>query len=206
MATHSANAGLHLVCPRCTRPLRDDGSTLCPDCGLPIGRSRNGPVLRSPLGLVLTSYAGLGQRLGALALDLLLLDFITGQVQRYWLGISGFRGGSMEIYFEPQRLLILLTLTLIYFVGMEASPKQGTLGKMLFGIIVMDEESTRISPQRALLRHAGRLLAIATFPASLWMLMTGARRQALHDMLAGTLVVNRRYLPPAPKDQRSDST
>ncbi|MSQ26355.1 MAG: RDD family protein [Dehalococcoidia bacterium] len=200
MASHVADAALPLICPRCTLPLRDDGTTLCPECGLPIGRTRNGPVLRSPLGWVLTSYAGVGQRLGALAIDLFLLDFVTGLVQRYWLGVRGFSSAKLDMYIDPQRLLILLTLSFVYFVALEASPKQGTLGKMTFGIIVMDETNNRISPQRAALRYAGRLLALAIFPASVWMLTTRVRRQSLHDALTRTQVVNRRYLPQAPPE------
>ena len=200
MPSHVADAALRLICPRCTLPLRDDGTTLCPDCGLPIGRTRNGPVLRSSLGWVLTSYAGLGQRLGALAIDLFLLDFVTGLVQRYWLGVRGFRSANLDIYIDGQRMLILLVLSFVYFVVLEASPKQGTLGKMIFGIIVMDQSSNRISPQRAALRYAGRLIALATFPASVWMLTARVRRQALHDTLTRTLVVNRRYVPQATPD------
>ncbi len=39
MPPHVADQPRRLICPRCTRPLRDDSTTLCPDCGLPIGRT-----------------------------------------------------------------------------------------------------------------------------------------------------------------------
>lgn len=92
----------------------------------------------------------------------------------------------------------------LYKAVLEASPLQGTLGKLTVGIVVTDLEGKRIDFGRATLRYAFPWVAnlLALVPA-----MAGAsgfaiiidslvvaftpKKQALHDMIAGCLVVNR---------------
>ncbi|HEX8522655.1 MAG TPA: RDD family protein [Tepidisphaeraceae bacterium] len=80
----------------------------------------------------------------------------------------------------------------LYFAFMESSEKQATLGKMAMGLIVTDELGNRISFARATGRHFGKFLSSLILGIGYIMQAFTQRRQALHDMLAGTLVVTKR--------------
>jgi len=86
---------------------------------------------------------------------------------------------------------IMLLLQVLYFAGMESSSKQATLGKMALGLKVVDVEGNRIS----FLRGVGRFFAkfLSYFTLLIGFIMAGftAKKQALHDMVASTLVVKK---------------
>jgi uncharacterized RDD family membrane protein YckC len=79
----------------------------------------------------------------------------------------------------------------LYFTLFESSSLQATPGKMALGIIVTDLSGNRISFVRANGRYWGKILSGLT----LWIgyIMAGftRKKQALHDILADTLVVKK---------------
>jgi len=83
-------------------------------------------------------------------------------------------------------------VTWAYFALCESSAMQATPGKLAMGIRVTDDEGRRISFLRATGRHFGKI--ISTFTLFIGFMMAGwtERKQALHDMMASTLVVNGR--------------
>ncbi|MGH8099966.1 MAG: RDD family protein [Chthoniobacterales bacterium] len=83
----------------------------------------------------------------------------------------------------------LLILQWLYFAIMESSPWRGTLGKRALGIAVTDLNGKRISFGRASSRFFGKLVSSATFLVGYVMAAFTQKRQALHDIMAGTLVV-----------------
>jgi uncharacterized RDD family membrane protein YckC len=110
---------------------------------------------------------------------------------------------------------VMLLLLLGYFVGLTASPVRGTLGKLVQGLRVVDYDGNTLKPWRAVLRSS--VLAALLFGAisvvqsatdprppdpSLFPLAIGSmlllfsaavtpRRQALHDLLARSIVVRK---------------
>ncbi len=74
---------------------------------------------------------------------------------------------------------------------MESSSKQATLGKMALGIIVTDVNGERIGFGRATGRFFGKIVSGMIFYIGYIMAGFTDRKQALHDMMAGTLVVNK---------------
>jgi uncharacterized RDD family membrane protein YckC len=74
---------------------------------------------------------------------------------------------------------------------MESGSMQGTLGKKLLGIKVTDMEGGRIGFGRATGRYFGKILSGMIFMVGFLMAAFTEKKQALHDMLAGTLVVKR---------------
>nr|HDM59699.1 RDD family protein [Bacillota bacterium] len=94
----------------------------------------------------------------------------------------------------PTIMLMQLLNVLIwwlYYAIMESSPLQGTLGKLAVGSIVTDLDGERISFIRATGRHFGKF--ISGLVLCLGYLMAGftERKQALHDMIAGCLVIQK---------------
>ena len=84
----------------------------------------------------------------------------------------------------------------LYFALLHSSGRQASLGKRALGIKVTDLNGERISFARASGRYLA-YLAVCVFTLGLGLLMAGftRRRQALHDMIAGTLVVSRDTTP-----------
>jgi len=76
-----------------------------------------------------------------------------------------------------------------YYVGQESSRKQATLGKRALGIIVTDLHGNRISNGRAVGRYFAKLLSALILLIGYFMAGFTEKKQALHDMIAGTLVV-----------------
>ncbi len=81
-------------------------------------------------------------------------------------------------------------VVLFYFVLMESSPLQATLGKLMLGIKVVDGAGKRISFLRALLRNIAKSVSYILFIGYLMAAFT-KKKQGLHDLLSGCLVINK---------------
>lgn len=85
--------------------------------------------------------------------------------------------------------IINLVVTILYFALMESSKYQATLGKMVLGMKVTDMNGERISFARALGRYIAKFLSYMTLFIGFMMAGFTEKKQALHDMVASTLVV-----------------
>jgi uncharacterized RDD family membrane protein YckC len=74
---------------------------------------------------------------------------------------------------------------------MESSKYRATVGKIALKLIVTDLQGNRISFSKALIRRFAMFLSAILFIGFLMVLFT-KKKQALHDMIAGTLVLNRK--------------
>jgi uncharacterized RDD family membrane protein YckC len=127
-------------------------------------------------------YAGFWQRFFAMIPD----GFIAA-------GLSyALAGPLVRAGFDPMGLIVngaAFAVFVVYYTGMQASGLQATVGKMLLGLKVTDLQGGRASPGRMLLRELGKIAsAIPLFIGYLLAAFTG-RKQALHDMIASTVVV-----------------
>ena len=82
-----------------------------------------------------------------------------------------------------------LILPLLYFALFESSARQATPGKMVMGIFVTDLDGNRISFLKALGRTLAKVLSKAICYVGYIVALFTARNQALHDLLANTLVL-----------------
>lgn len=78
----------------------------------------------------------------------------------------------------------------LYFAIMESSSRQATLGKSLMGIYVTGLDGQRISFLRATGRHFAKIISAIILLIGFIMAAFTERKQALHDMIASTLVVS----------------
>jgi uncharacterized RDD family membrane protein YckC len=85
-----------------------------------------------------------------------------------------------------------LVLTWLYHALMESSEWQATLGKKALGLVVTDMAGQRVGFGRSTGRHFGKIITNMV-PLFIGYIMAGftAKKQALHDMLAGCLVLRR---------------
>lgn len=135
-------------------------------------------------------YASFGKRLLAWLLDMLIMNFIS------WFVIYLF-GYYFTIYF-------ILAAQWLYFACMESSPKQATLGKIALGIVVTDMQGNPINFARATGRFFGKIISGMILCIGYLMAAFSQNSQALHDIMAGTLVLERAftpaaYMPPMPQ-------
>lgn len=107
------------------------------------------------------------------------------------------------------QLLALLNIIVgwLYFALMESSTKQATLGKLALGIIVTDLTGQRISFGAATGRYFSKVLSGVPCCAGFVMAAFTERKQALHDVVIGTLVVNENSsLVQVPSSNRSSNS
>ena len=100
---------------------------------------------------------------------------------------SGMTNGSLFGGF-----VVALTALWLYFAGLESSPRQTTLAGLVLGTRVTDLRGERLSFSRATQRHfAMYLSALTPLAVGYWMVLWTKRKQALHDLVARTLVLRR---------------
>ena len=87
---------------------------------------------------------------------------------------------------------VSLLWTWLYHALMESSEWQATVGKRLLGLVVTDMAGRRLSFGRATGRHFAKIVTNMV-PAFIGYIMAGftERKQALHDMISGCLVLRR---------------
>ncbi len=84
--------------------------------------------------------------------------------------------------------LVLVACYLTYYVWMESSSWQATIGKKILDLKVTDENGQRISFMRSLVRHLGMFLSGITLCIGYLMCFWTEQSQCLHDKIAGCLV------------------
>ncbi len=97
-------------------------------------------------------------------------------------------GGSAE--------LVSLLVTVAYFALLESSAWQGTVGKRVCRLRVTDLAGRRIRLPRALGRYLGKYVSAALLMLGFLMAGWTMRKQALHDIIASTLVARLRFSDP----------
>ncbi|WP_299758527.1 RDD family protein [uncultured Pontibacter sp.] len=137
---------------------------------------------------VALEYASFWKRMAAIFTDALIISFF---MNLFILPIAGI-DNIPEITDVEGRLKIQGIAAFIgwlYYAGFESSARQATLGKQLFGIFVTDTYGYRITFARASGRYFGKMLSGLILLIGYVMAAFTERRQALHDKLADTLVL-----------------
>jgi uncharacterized RDD family membrane protein YckC len=86
-----------------------------------------------------------------------------------------------------------IIITWLYYALMESSATQGTLGKMALGIKVTDLNGHKIGFGKATGRHFGKIVSGIMLFIGFIMVAFTQKKQGLHDIMAGCLVVNRSF-------------
>ncbi|MGJ3242827.1 MAG: RDD family protein [Opitutales bacterium] len=141
---------------------------------------------------------GAGQRLGAFILDSIFVSLITLPlfiVAGVLSGVAGAAAGEDAAAAVAGLLGLLANLAIffiqwLYFAIQEAGTKQATWGKRICGIIVTDLNGNRISFWRATGRYFSKILSGLIFLIGYLMILFTQKKQGLHDIIAGTLVLN----------------
>ncbi len=145
-------------------------------------------------------YAGFWKRFIAAIIDFIIL--IAGSFAMIMIYLSVWvAGGTVDLaelddpalssVMESVLNLLGLIIHWAYFAGMESSPTQGTLGKMVLGIKVTDLEGHRISFNRGTGRYFGKIISTLLLLVGFIMIAFTQKKQGLHDIIAHCLVVKK---------------
>lgn len=135
-------------------------------------------------------YAGFVSRLIAYVVDqLILVGFFSIVTFVASFILESVRVGEyVRIFVAGLIFLFNVTIYLTYFLGFWMLAGQ-TPGKALMGLRIVRSDGNRLNLRRAIIRLAGYWLSASLLFLGYLMVLIDARRQALHDKLAGTLVV-----------------
>lgn len=164
--------------------------------------------------------AGFLKRLAAMTIDGLLFMLLFFVLFALAMGMgmipgamSAAAGNAGIPSFAPTFLLLVYGVPIVaqfaYFSLMHASRYQATLGKMAVGIKVVDSGGDRMSLGRSMGRFAVRFVLYLvscgiTDVVSAFMSGLHSRKQALHDLMVGTEVVDRWAYTEHPERQRRE--
>jgi uncharacterized BrkB/YihY/UPF0761 family membrane protein len=163
-----------MFCSSCGKTL-PEGSAFCPQCGRAIGgvaaaapASVSSVSAPPPAYIVHSSlvvapglaYAGFWLRFVAYIIDGLILGIFGGLILLIGIFATGFsevihnlpENPTPDVFFQGAMLIGLLVMfaivvvgTWLYYACMESSRIQGTVGKMVLGILVTDLEARKVS-------------------------------------------------------------
>jgi uncharacterized RDD family membrane protein YckC len=136
----------------------------------------------SPAGFLRRSAAALID--GVVLIGFLFLDYFLLVKLLGWSVDRRAAGATDALFF-----LIAIGLSWAYCALPESSGAGRTLGKRLLGLSVRDRDGEVPGLGRATLRFAARFLTLATVLLGWLLILVTGRRRALHDLIAGTIVV-----------------
>jgi len=200
-----------MFCSKCGANVAE-GVAFCGACGQPVvgfavGQTAAAPTAGAVGVRVPVAYAGFWLRVVAAIIDGILLGIPLVPI---WIAVLGSMMPMLMRNPEPS-LIMATMLPRIFFMGflfalaswlywglMESSTWQATLGKKALGLMVTDLEGRRASFARTSGRFcAGRLAGIVPWLGGLYFLIScicagfTQKKQAIHDMIAGCLVIRK---------------
>jgi uncharacterized RDD family membrane protein YckC len=156
-----------------------------------------------------TNYAGFWLRFVAVIIDGLLLGAIQFIAIMPVLGLMGIGlatdiqnlesadettiapmiGQMMAMAGVTQ--IVFLTIQTLYYTFMESSKYQASVGKIVLGLKVTDMNGGQLDFTKALVRNLCKILSSMILLIGYLMAAFTEKKQALHDMIASTLVVKK---------------
>lgn len=137
-------------------------------------------------------YAGFWKRYAAYFIDYILLTVVTLPLSMI-INLAGVGSGNEGVQVALTLVVMLLSMVISigYYAGFHASRGGATLGKMAVGIKVVRGNGERISFLRAFCRYLATIVSSLILMIGFIMAAFTERKQALHDMMCDTLVVDK---------------
>lgn len=133
-------------------------------------------------------YAGFWLRAGAIAIDMgvmvafaLMLSLVLTPVK--------FMVYDDAFVIDAFQNLIIIVVGFLYFALLESSQWQGTVGKKAVGLIVTDMNGNRLTFGRSSARYWSKVVSGLSCYVGFIMAGFTDKKQGLHDMIAGCLVL-----------------
>lgn len=143
-------------------------------------------------------YAGFWKRVAAYFIDAVIVGILgsmigvaIGGVMGAAMGLGGASGAGTLVAIQLVAQLVSLLLTACYYGWFYASMQQATPGKMAIGIKVVRSDGQGCGFWRGFGRYFAMILSGLALCIGFLMAAFTERRQALHDMICDTVVVDR---------------
>jgi uncharacterized RDD family membrane protein YckC len=191
-----------MTCAKCGASI-PEGAAFCPACGHPAVSFT--PHVPEPAATATSQpfvfiYGGFWLRLAAYLLDTILLSIVLGPLMRLLFLRAGLVDPATGKFLPMDQMMqkpgpVFAAETIIfvglglYFSLLESSPWQATLGKKAFGLQVTDLDGRRLTFARATGRYFAKIVSNLTFGVGYLMAGFTKRKQALHDVMAESLVI-----------------
>ena len=135
-------------------------------------------------------FAGFWSRVGAYLIDLIIIVLIM-MIVGFLIGITGITSSIKPDSKAEDGFynIIGFVFSWFYYAFFESSVKQATPGKKAMGLYVQGTNGQRLSVAKATGRFFGKILSGLFFGIGYIMVAFTAKKQGLHDMMAGTVVV-----------------
>jgi uncharacterized RDD family membrane protein YckC len=182
-----------MVCSKCGTQNPDDAK-FCIGCGAKfISRSEDiSSVSYSEFGGFWERFLAYCIDSAILTLGSVVVGFFGAFIIGFVLALMGMEVEEMENFFVGVYYILAFVLSWLYFTIMESSKLQATLGKKICNLVVTDTSGNRITFLRANGRFWSKFISGAIFCIGYIMAAFTEKHQALHDMVAGTLVVKKK--------------
>lgn len=140
-------------------------------------------------------YVGFWRRVVAAIIDGIILNIVFWvlsfalpiyEQQTFSTGDASF---NFAVSLTTLGTILSIVISWLYSALLESSARGATIGKMAVSARVTDLSGERISFGRATGRYFAKILSGVILGIGFLMVAFTARKQGLHDMLAGTLVM-----------------
>ena len=196
------NSALARFCANCGASFQSEASVppqapeIVPSAQEPLAQPPTTQYTSSiPYATPATRYGGFWIRVVAAVIDWLIVSVVVWPIAGIIILMIGVAGGAVRMPGFGIGLVRHIAVETLFFcafwiyeAAMESSSRQATLGKMALGLKVTDEQGRRISFARATARYFSKIVSSMILFIGYIMAGFTARKQALHDMIAGTLV------------------
>ena len=150
-----------------------------------------GEIAQAEEGFDKKGYAGFWKRAIASLVDGIVMSVVT-YISDALTGLFFLMFGLTDTTFANTVTFIIgLFAAWLYYALLESSSVQATLGKLLLGIKVVDLKGRPISFARATGRLYGKYLSFMILGIGILMVAFTKKKQGLHDIIAGCLVINK---------------
>ncbi|PRP91830.1 RDD family protein [Enhygromyxa salina] len=122
-------------------------------------------------------YGRIAPRAVALAIDLVLIGFVTTMIS--------------SVLGTDSHGVVASVISWLYFAVQESSGWMATLGKRAMGLAVQGVDGRQLSFSRASIRWVGRWASGLVLGLGYLLALFTDKNQTLHDLIAGTVVVQR---------------
>jgi ankyrin repeat protein/uncharacterized RDD family membrane protein YckC len=164
---------------------------------MPLDNIQTEPVTKEMLESI-PVYAGFWTRFAAFMADGLVLIIPTAVSMMLSAVVipllpPSSKDASISMMIFPMLMIVYsppIAVWALYFSLYESGSQSATIGQRWVGIKVLDVKGNRISKARALSRYVLHFLSIITFGIGFLIQPFTSKKQALHDLISETIVVD----------------
>jgi uncharacterized RDD family membrane protein YckC len=140
-------------------------------------------------------FVGFWRRFAAYAIDIIPITLVLFLLFYFFLGFDA----ALRAYFDNRAAFLeqrnqirdlAFIIWILYCAFAESSSLQGTLGKKLLGIKVVDREGQRLGFGRAIARNLAKIISFIPLGLGFLWVAFSKEKKGWHDMIAKTYVAH----------------